>query len=94
MATRVERTVIEACISKVNTAIDELNQAAADINASMEELPNYWEGSAYDNARTTYEEEYKDLLIRKVPEAVSSFRDYINKCMEKIIEIDNQLAGM
>ena len=40
MATRVERTVIEACISKVNTAIDELNQAAADINASMEELPN------------------------------------------------------
>ena len=36
MATRVERTGIEACISKVNTAIDELNQAAADMKSQSE----------------------------------------------------------
>ena len=52
----------------------------------MDELPNYWEGAAYDNARSTYEEEYQTLLTTTVPEAVGNFRDYINQCMEKIIE--------
>ena len=59
----------------------------------MDELPNYWEGAAYDNARSTYEEEYQTLLTTTVPEAVGNFRDYINQCMEKIIEIYEQLAG-
>ncbi len=93
MATRVERTGIEECISKVNSAIEQLNAAAAEINASMNELPNYWEGAAYDKARSVYEEEYQNLLTTTVPDAVSNFRDYINQCMEKIIEIDEQLAG-
>lgn len=66
---------------------------ATEINSSMDELPNYWEGAAYDNARSTYEEEYQTLLTTTVPEAVGNFRDYINQCMEKIIEIDEQLAG-
>lgn len=93
MATRVERAGIESCISKVNSAIEELNSAAREINASMNELPSYWEGAAYDKARSTYEENYQTLLTTTVPEAVESFRDYINACMEKIIEIDEQLAN-
>lgn len=93
MATRVERSGIEACISKVNAAIDELNNAAKEINQSMNELPNYWEGAAYDKARATYEEQYQGLLTSTVPQAVENFRDYINQCKDKIIELDQQLAG-
>ena len=35
----------------------------------------------------------KETYSTTVPEAVGNFRDYINQCMEKIIEIDEQLAG-
>ena len=94
MATRVERSGIEECVKKINAAVEQLNNAAGEIKASMDELPNYWEGAAYDNARSTYEEQYETLLTTTVPEAVSNFSDYINQCMEKIIEIDEQLAGM
>ena len=59
----------------------------------MNELPDYWEGAAYDKASSTYEDEYKTLLTTTVPEAVESFNDYIDKCMKKIIEIDEKLAG-
>lgn len=93
MATRVERSGIENCISKVNAAIEELNNAAKKVNDSMNELPNYWEGAAYDKARSVYEEQYQNLLTSTVPNAVSDFRDYINQCKEKIIELDQQLAG-
>ena len=34
MATRVERSGIEACISKVNQAIEDLNAAAKQVNDS------------------------------------------------------------
>lgn len=93
MVTRVEKDGIDGCIKRVNEAIDELNRAAGEIEKAMNELPEYWEGAAYNNARDTYESEYQTLLIKTVPDAVSSFRDYINDCMNKIIEIDNQLAG-
>lgn len=93
MATRVERAGIETCIAKVNTAIEELKNAAKEINDSMNELPNYWEGDAYNKARTVYEEQYQGLLTNTVPTAVEDFRDYINQCKDKIIELDQQLAG-
>lgn len=93
MATRVERTGIEDCVKRVNEAISMLSTAASDIDKAMNELPEYWEGAAYDNARRIYEDEYENLLTTTVPEAVSSFRDYINTCMAKIIDLDNQLAG-
>ena len=83
MATRVERTGIEGCV----------NSAAKTIDDTMNELPDYWEGAAYDKASSTYEDEYKTLLTTTVPEAVESFNDYIDKCMKKIIEIDEKLAG-
>ena len=93
MATRVERTGIESCIAKVNAAIEELNNAAKEVNQSMNELPNYWEGAAYDKARSVYEEEYQTLLTTTVPKAVEDFKNYINQCKDKIIELDQQLAG-
>ena len=93
MATRVEKAGIEACILKVNEGIEELNAAAKKINDSMNELPNYWEGAAYDKARAIYEEQYQGLLTNTVPGAVEDFRDYINQCKDKIIEIDNMLGG-
>ena len=93
MATKVERAGIEACITRVNTAIETLNQAAAGVNSAMNELPAYWEGAAYNRARATYEEEYQPLLTTTLPEAVSSFRDYIRGCMETILEIDSELAA-
>lgn len=93
MATRVERSGIEACITKINAAIEELNNAAKEVNQTMNELPNYWEGTAYDKARSVYEEQYQGLLTTTVPKAVEDFRDYINQCKDKIIELDNQLAG-
>lgn len=93
MATRVERAGIEACISKVNQAIEDLNAAAKQVNDSMNELPNYWEGAAYGKARSVYEDQYQGLLTNTVPKAVEDFRDYINQCKDKIIELDQQLAG-
>ena len=94
MATRVERTGIEACITKVNAAIEQLIEASSEIDTAMNDFPNYWEGAAYDNARNTYEEEYQTLLTKTVPDSVTNFKDYINNCKDKIIEIDEQLAGM
>lgn len=93
MATKVERTGIEMCVKKIKSAIKELNSAAKTIDASMNEIPEFWEGAAYDKAASVYEEDYKTLLTTTVPEAVESFNDYIDTCMKKIIEIDEKLAG-
>ena len=93
MATRVERAGIEDCIKRINSAIEQLSSAASEINSSMDELPSYWEGAAYDKARSTYEEEYQNLLTKTVPDAVENFKNYIGQCKDKIIEIDEQLAG-
>ena len=93
MATRVERSGIETCIGKINSAIEELNSAASAINQSMNELPSYSEGAAYDKARSVYEEQYQTLLTTTVPHAVEDFKAYIDQCIQKIIELDNQLAG-
>ena len=94
MATRVERNGIEACIGKIKQAIGELETAASAIDTAMNALPESWEGAAYDKARATYEEQYRKLLTQEVPQAVESFRGYIDNCMQTIIDIDNQLAGM
>ena len=93
MATKVERGGIESCITRVNTAIETMNQAASNVNTAMNELPAYWEGAAYDRARATYEEEYQPLLTHTLPETMGNFRDYIRGCMETILEIDSQLAS-
>ncbi len=93
MAVRVEREGIESCIETIKDAIVELENAASQIDKSMNELPQYWEGAAYDKARDVYEDEYQKLLTKTVPDAVGSFKDYIDQCKNKIIEIDEQLSG-
>ena len=93
MAVRVEREGIESCIEKIKDAIVELENAASRIDKSMGEIPQYWEGAAYDKARSVYEDEYQKLLTKDVPTAVASFKDYIDQCKNKIIEIDEQLSG-
>ena len=93
MAIYVERTGIEACISKIDAAIEELYSAAQSIDSTMNELPTYWQGAASDSAQATYAEEYKSLLTKTVPETVESFKKFINDCKETIIEVDTQLSG-
>lgn len=93
MAIYVEREGIEACISRIQSAIEQLQTAAADIDKTMGDLPTYWQGAAYDKAQDTYVQEYQTLLTKTVPENVESFKQFINNCKETIVDIDNQLSG-
>lgn len=89
----VEREGIESCISKIQGAIEQLKAAAADIDKTMGELPTYWTGASSDSAQKTYAEEYQTLLTKTVPDSVDSFKQFIDGCKNKIIEIDDQLSG-
>ena len=91
--TRVQRDGIESCVTTINTQIEALMTAASEINKTMNNIGEYWEGAAYDKAIATYQESYETLLNKTIPESVTEFKDYINQCKETIIEIDNQLAG-
>lgn len=93
MAVYVEREGIESCISKIQSAIEQLQGAASDIDKAMGELPAYWKGAAYDKANNTYVEEYQTLLTKTVPDSVDNFKQFINSCKDTIIDIDNQLSG-
>ena len=93
MAIYVEREGIESCIAKIQAAIEQLQAAAGEIDKSMGELPEYWQGAAYEKANATYMEEYQQLLTKTVPDSVDSFKQFINGCKETIIDIDNQLSG-
>lgn len=86
MATRVERGGIEECVKKINSAIEQLTSAATEINSSMDELPNYWEGAAYDNARIYLWGRVQTLLTTTVPEAVGNFRDYIISVWKRLLK--------
>ena len=91
--TRVQREGIESCVSKINTEIENLISAANNIDSTMNSIGEYWEGFAYDNAMDTYHTDYEKLLKETIPNSVTEFKEYINKCMETIVDIDNQLAG-
>ena len=93
MATRVEKTDTEHSSGKSNSTIVERNRADDSITQDMKELASYQEGAAYDKARSVYAEQYQTLLTTTVPQAVEDFKAYIDQCMQKIIELDNQLAG-
>lgn len=93
MAIYVEREGIESCITKIQTAIEQLQSAASDIDKTMGDLPTYWQGAAYEKANSTYIEEYQTLLTKTVPDSVDSFKQFINGCKDTIIDIDNQLSG-
>ena len=89
----LDRAGVDSCITKVNSAIQELHAAAQAIDAAMGDLPNYWQGASSDSAQNTYAENYKNMLTKEVPETVESLKDFVNKCKEAIIEVDTQLSG-
>lgn len=93
MAIYVEREGIEACLSKIQSAIEQLQAAASEIDKAMGDLPTYWQGAAYEKASSTYVEEYQTLLTKTVPDSVDSFKHFINGCKDTIIDIDSQLSG-
>ena len=93
MAVYVEREGIEGCIGKIQSAIEQLESAASEIDKTMGDLPTYWQGAAYEKAQNTYVEEYQTLLTKTVPESVGNFKEFINSCKDTIIDIDNQLSG-
>lgn len=93
MAVYVEREGIEACITKIQQAIEQLKSAAAVIDKTMGDLPAYWKGAAYDKTATTYANDYQKLLTQTVPDSVESFKKFINDCKDTIIAIDTQLSG-
>ena len=93
MAVFVEREGIESCMTKIAAAIDQLKQAAESIDKTMAELPNYWQGDAYNKAEATYAEQYQTLLKTTVPTQVDEFKQFMDNCKKTIIDIDTQLAG-
>ena len=93
MAIYVDKEGIEGCISRIQDAIEQLQTAAADIDKTMGELPEYWQGDAYNKAKNTYSDEYQTLLTETVPNSVDNFKQFINNCKDTIVDIDSQLSG-
>lgn len=93
MAIYVEREGIESCMAKIAAAIEQLKDAAATVDKSMGELPNFWQGEAYNKAEATYVEQYQTLLKDTVPSKVDEFKQFMDNCKKTIVEIDTQLAG-
>lgn len=91
--TRVEYDGCAKCVNEISKQIDVLINAAKSINSTMGELSNYWEGQSHDAAQEEYDCNYRKQLTETVPNAVESFRAYINKCHEKIKEADRALSG-
>lgn len=93
MAIFVEREGIEACVTKIQNAIEQLQAAAYEIDKTMGDLPTYWQGDSYNNAEATYVNEYKTLLTKTVPESVDNFKQFITSCKDTIIDTDARLSG-
>lgn len=94
MPVYVEREGIESCISKIQNAIEEMTETAKSIDTSMTELEEYWKGAAFDRAKGTYEADYQELLMDTIPARLTEFKEFINKCKEEIINIDEQLSSL
>ena len=93
MAIYLDREGVESCIKKIQSAIEQLQSAASDIDKTMGELPTYWQGDAYNKASNTYIDEYKTLLTKTVPDSVEGFNQFISGCKDTIIDIDKKLSG-
>ena len=91
--TRVNRPGLEAQITSISNLINEMQDEAMRIDGVMYQLTENWDGDAYNNTMSTYETDYKAKITCEIPERLNEFRDYINNCMNTIIEVDAQLAG-
>lgn len=90
----LDKSNAEKVISDVNNKIREMEDNAAQIDRLIaSQLPEYWQGVSADKAQSTYADEYKNFLQRKVPEMVTALKDYMQDCVKSITDVDNQLAG-
>lgn len=90
----LDRPSAEKVISDVTTKIREMEDIAVQIDRLIvNQLPEYWKGVSADKAQSTYADEYKNFLQKKVPEMVSALKDYMQDCVKSISDVDNQLAG-
>lgn len=90
----LDRPSAEQVIKDVTAKIGDMETTAQEIHRLIvDQLPQYWKGVAADKAESTYLEEYKDFLQRRVPEMVGSLRDYMQECVKQISDVDSQLAG-
>lgn len=84
----------EKVIGDVTGKIREMEDLAAQIDRLIaNQLPEYWQGASADKAQSTYADEYKSFLQKKVPEMVTALKDYMQDCVKSITDVDNQLAG-
>ena len=84
----------EKVIGDVTGKIREMEDLAAQIDRLIaNQLPEYWQGTSADKAQTTYADEYKSFLQKKVPEMVTALKDYMQDCVKSITDVDDQLAG-
>lgn len=79
-------------VTPIQTEIGNLAQAASEISRLMGELPNYWSGTSYDTADAKYHDEYQDFIEVKVPEIMGEFNQYMQDCLDKLKETDENLA--
>lgn len=89
----LDREGVDAIVQKIEKAIRDLKDTADEIDEQIYSLEECWRGNAHDKAVATYEESYKDMLTKKLPETVDELNKYVNTCKDKIVEIDNMLAG-
>lgn len=81
-------------VQRINREIEALKETANNINvAVVQEMPNYWQGVSHDKAESTYDTDYRDFLMNKVPEMVDSLNQFMQQCVDAITDVDNQLAG-
>lgn len=94
MAIYLDREGVETCVSAISKQIEVLQQAASSIDSTMiNDMGNYWSGSAYDKTQATYAEEYQKMLTTTIPDMVQQLNDFIDGCKEAIVQVDEQLAG-
>jgi len=79
-------------VTPIQTEIANLEQAAKEISRLVTELPNYWSGTSYEAADKRYHDEYKDFIELKVPEIMAEFNQYMQECLDKLKETDENLA--
>lgn len=94
MALRIDFEGVESCITQMETAIEALQQTAADIDGIVEtNLGEHWEGNSYQKCISTYEENYQNMLTTQVPDLVEQLKQFMQTCKDCLEEADNELAG-
>lgn len=91
---RIDYEGVNACVTKMNESIEDLEDAAGKIDSTvMEELGQHWEGESYNKCIETYTDNYQQLLSQKIPEMVGELKKFMEDCKTYLEQTDAQLAG-